>query len=79
MENTKNLISSKMSTKLPGYEDTVICPYNKSHIILRERIQFHLVRCRRSHPNIKLETCPFDLVHRMRKEDLEVSFTSKHK
>jgi len=58
-----------MSTKLPGYEDTVICPYNKCHVILRQRIQTHLIKCARSHPDIKLETCPFDVTHRYRKED----------
>lgn len=62
-----------MATKLPGYDDTVICPYNKCHVILRHRIQTHLVKCARANPDIKLETCPFDVTHRIRIEEMAVS------
>lgn len=58
-----------MSTKLPGYDKTVVCPYNKCHVILKSRIQTHLVKCEKQHPEIKLETCPFDITHRYRPED----------
>ncbi|XP_031627943.1 gametocyte-specific factor 1 homolog [Contarinia nasturtii] len=58
-----------MSTKLAGYSETVICPYNKCHVILKERIQTHLVKCARSYPNIQLEICPFNATHRFRAED----------
>lgn len=61
------------STKLPGYDDTVICPYNKCHVILKHRFQTHLVKCERSNSHIKLETCPFDATHRFRAEDKTVS------
>lgn len=64
-----------MSTKLAGYDDTVICPYNKCHVILRHRIQTHLVKCARSHPDIILETCPFDVTHRILAEEMAVSET----
>lgn len=63
----------KMSTKLPGYNDTVICPYNKCHVILKSRIQTHLVKCARTYPDVELETCPFDVTHRYRKEDSKVN------
>lgn len=63
----------KMNTKLAGYDETVVCPYNSSHIILKERIQTHLVKCARSHPNIKLDTCPFNVTHRYRPEHKAVS------
>lgn len=66
--------SFKMSTKLPGYDETVTCPYNKCHIILRSRIQTHLIKCARSHPDIKLEVCPFDVTHRFKTEDKKVIF-----
>lgn len=61
-----------MSTRLPGYEETVICPYNKCHIILKSRIQTHLVKCAKQHPEIKLDTCPFDVTHKFPPEEKNV-------
>ncbi|XP_055303677.1 gametocyte-specific factor 1-like [Sitodiplosis mosellana] len=55
--------------KLPGYGDTVICPYNKCHVIMKSRIQTHLIKCAKQHPEIQLETCPFDVTHKFRPED----------
>lgn len=55
--------------------DLLQCPYNVSHIILRQRFQVHLVRCRRSHPNAEVVTCPFNITHRINKLELGVSFT----
>lgn len=55
---------------LPGYEEgTVMCPYEKSHIILKTRIQNHLIKCARNHPEIHLERCPFDVTHHLRPEE----------
>lgn len=62
-----------MASNLLGYEDLVECPYNRAHQILRSRIQTHLVRCRKSHPDIHLEICPFNSTHLMKKEDKDVS------
>lgn len=61
-------------SKLPGYDETVICPYNKCHVILKSRIQTHLVKCAKQHPEIQLDTCPFDITHKFRSEDKLVSF-----
>lgn len=63
-----------MSIRLPGYEETVQCPYEKSHIILKHRFQTHLIKCKRNHPDIQLEICPFDQTHHVHKDDLDVSF-----
>lgn len=62
-----------MSSRPPGYEDSVVCPYNKSHIILRHRLQTHLIKCARSNPHIQLELCPFDVTHRIPKEEMAVN------
>lgn len=62
-----------MSTKLPGYDKTVVCPYNNCHVILKSRIQTHLVKCEKQHPEIKLAICPFDINHRFRPEEKAVS------
>lgn len=61
-------------SKLPGYDETVICPYNKCHVILKSRIQTHLVKCAKQHPEIQLDTCPFDITHKFRPEDKIVRF-----
>ncbi|XP_033219557.1 uncharacterized protein LOC117174497 isoform X2 [Belonocnema kinseyi] len=41
------------------------CPYDVSHRILKSRMQWHLVRCRKNHPDNKdqMRTCPYDAVH----------------
>lgn len=62
-----------MATRIPGYEDTVICPYNKCHKILRSRIQTHLIKCAKSNPHIQLERCPFDVTHHYAPEDKAVN------
>lgn len=65
------------STRLAGYEETVICPYNKCHVILRHRFQTHLVKCARSYPDIKLEMCPFDSTHRFPEDEKAVRYFRK--
>lgn len=65
-------------SKLPGYEETVICPYNKCHVIMKSRIQTHLVKCAKQHPEIVLDTCPFDITHKFRPEEKNVRFSSKY-
>lgn len=62
---------------IPGYDAVVTCPYNRSHQILQSRIQYHLIKCKRSNPDIHLVICPFDTTHHIRQEDKEVDlFTS---
>lgn len=46
-----------------------MCPYEKSHIILKSRIQYHLIKCAKNHPHIKLERCPFDVTHHLRPDE----------
>lgn len=59
--------------QLPGYDETVECPYNKSHNILKSRIQTHLVKCRKSYPNAVKETCTFNPTHLVNKQEFAVS------
>nr|ACO10875.1 Gametocyte-specific factor 1 [Caligus rogercresseyi] len=44
-------------------EETVQCPFEISHRILPSRFQYHLVRCKRSHPHVHLKICPFNSTH----------------
>ncbi|NXY89861.1 GTSF1 factor, partial [Alcedo cyanopectus] len=41
------------------------CPYNKHHHIRACRFPYHLVKCKRSYPQLakKLATCPFNAKH----------------
>ncbi|KAJ8674338.1 hypothetical protein QAD02_005600 [Eretmocerus hayati] len=41
----------------------VTCPYEKSHRILKSRLQYHLTRCSKQHPCATKETCPYDARH----------------
>ena len=49
------------------------CPYDKTHRILKHRMQVHLIKCRRNHPNEEKVACPFNTTHILNKEELEVS------
>lgn len=60
---------------VPGYVRTVTCPYNKSHNILSERFQTHLVKCAKNYPNINLLKCPFNTTHLVVESELDVCAT----
>ncbi|XP_069882554.1 gametocyte-specific factor 1-like [Dipodomys merriami] len=51
------------------------CPYDKNHKIRSCRFPYHLVKCRKNHPDIaaKLATCPFNARHLVPRDQL-----SKH-
>ncbi|OXU19845.1 hypothetical protein TSAR_015708 [Trichomalopsis sarcophagae] len=48
-----------------------VCPYNKSHHILRTRMPHHITKCSKNYPGIKLKHCPYDRRHRLHPEDYE--------
>jgi len=58
-------LPAKFEKKMPvlGWEKTITCPYNPSHQITVERIQFHLVKCRKNHAGSDLKVCPFNASH----------------
>jgi U11-48K-like CHHC zinc finger len=47
------------------------CPYNSAHQILRHRMQTHLVKCRKSYPDVVMRTCPFDTTHTVPDNELK--------
>lgn len=49
--------------------ELITCPYNVSHQIRPERIQYHLVKCKARHPEITLLVCPFNAIHHIRQAD----------
>ena len=46
-----------------GWEETFTCPYNISHQITGPKLQRHLVKCRRNHPNSDVVVCSFNSCH----------------
>lgn len=57
----------------PGYGELFECPYNKAHQLSKARAQFHLIKCRKSYPNVEKVRCPFNATHLVNKPELAVS------
>uniref|UniRef100_A0A8C2UBQ2 Gametocyte specific factor 1 n=1 Tax=Coturnix japonica TaxID=93934 RepID=A0A8C2UBQ2_COTJA len=55
-----------------GISLLIQCPYDKQHQIRACRFPYHLVKCRRSHPEVAklLATCPFNARHLVPQADL---------
>jgi len=51
------------------WEKTITCPYNPAHQITVERIQTHLVKCRRNHPDTEIVICPYNASHHVPKAE----------
>uniref|UniRef100_A0A8C6ZY95 Gametocyte specific factor 1 n=1 Tax=Nothoprocta perdicaria TaxID=30464 RepID=A0A8C6ZY95_NOTPE len=53
-------------------ERLVQCPYDKHHRIRARRFPYHLVKCRKSYPQVaeELSTCPFNARHLVPQADL---------
>ncbi|XP_046789467.1 gametocyte-specific factor 1 isoform X5 [Gallus gallus] len=53
-------------------ERLIQCPYDKQHQIRACRFPYHLVKCRKSHPEVAklLATCPFNARHLVPQADL---------
>lgn len=50
----------------------VSCPFEPTHRIFKHRIQSHLQKCAKNHPNVQTVVCPFDVTHVLNPRDLEV-------
>lgn len=59
------------NTTFNSLEDLKTCPYNVCHQIRPERMHYHLVKCQKSNPHIKLERCPFNATHHIRESALQ--------
>lgn len=57
-------------------DDTVVCPYNKAHEILKPRYAHHLLKCRKQHPNSGLDICVFNSTHHIPKEEMALHLRS---
>ena len=52
-------------------DDTVFCPYNRSHEVLRSKLLTHLSKCRRQHPDVDLVICPFNASHHVASSEIQ--------
>uniref|UniRef100_A0A182N333 CHHC U11-48K-type domain-containing protein n=1 Tax=Anopheles dirus TaxID=7168 RepID=A0A182N333_9DIPT len=55
---------------IPNYGTVIACPYDKAHQIPAERMQKHLIKCRRQYPNAKIVTCTFNTTHHVPEQEL---------
>ncbi|KAH9498280.1 hypothetical protein Btru_009578 [Bulinus truncatus] len=44
-------------------DDTIICPYDSSHVIQKKSFQNHLIKCRENNKNSSKSVCKFDKTH----------------
>ncbi|XP_033342512.2 uncharacterized protein LOC117229808 [Megalopta genalis] len=52
-------------------DPVVVCPYNKSHLIVKSRLQKHIVKCEKNYPEDYKVMCPYDATHRLSQEELK--------
>jgi len=57
---------------LCAWEKTYTCPYNPVHQITVDRLQVHLVKCRKNHPGSDLAICPFNRTHHISHAELQL-------
>jgi len=50
-------------------DNLIECPYNRAHQIRPERMQYHLIKCRKQFPEKALVICPFNATHHMSKHE----------
>ncbi|EDO37175.1 predicted protein [Nematostella vectensis] len=50
--------------------EMLVCPYDPVHIISAKRFQYHILKCRKNHPDKDFVTCPFNAKHIMLRPDL---------
>jgi hypothetical protein len=47
----------------PPLQDFVRCPYNMNHNVRFDRIQYHLMKCKKNYPDADFTICPFNASH----------------
>ncbi|CAK9799077.1 Gametocyte-specific factor 1 [Anthophora quadrimaculata] len=55
----------------PLIDPIMRCPYNKSHSIVKSRLQKHIVKCEKNYPDHYKVMCPYNATHRLFKIELE--------
>ncbi|CAB4064213.1 unnamed protein product [Lepeophtheirus salmonis] len=71
---THKLRPIRLKKKLEGLtmNKTVVCPYNRTHIVSADRIQYHLMKCKKKHPHLDYVVCIYNATHHIaRSEEIE--------
>ncbi|KAF2893441.1 hypothetical protein ILUMI_12726 [Ignelater luminosus] len=53
---------------------SLVCPYNPAHTMLKERVQTHLIKCRRSCTELKWVPCIFNVTHQIPEQELSYHY-----
>ncbi|GAV03322.1 hypothetical protein RvY_13764 [Ramazzottius varieornatus] len=48
---------------LSGDDHLLTCPYDMEHKIRHYRMESHLLKCQKQHPDVTVATCPFNATH----------------
>lgn len=51
-------------------EEKIECPYDRTHMIARKRMQYHIMDCRKNFPNLEMSQCPFNATHMVKAPEL---------
>ncbi|EAT41705.1 AAEL006678-PA [Aedes aegypti] len=51
-------------------DELVTCPYNKEHRIIRYRLPYHIIKCKKQYVGKQLEPCPFNAMHLVDKNEM---------
>ncbi|KAM7292538.1 hypothetical protein ISCGN_025676 [Ixodes scapularis] len=63
MRNSLFCFRFTMATFTTRREPLVTCPYNAAHQVKSGRLQIHITKCRKAHPEMDLKPCPYSAEH----------------
>uniref|UniRef100_A0A5F9C511 Gametocyte specific factor 1 n=1 Tax=Oryctolagus cuniculus TaxID=9986 RepID=A0A5F9C511_RABIT len=71
-------VFSSLSVDSLDPEKLLQCPYDKNHHIRACRFPYHLIKCRKNHPDVanKLATCPFNARHQVPRAEISHHISS---
>uniref|UniRef100_A0A182WFH5 CHHC U11-48K-type domain-containing protein n=1 Tax=Anopheles minimus TaxID=112268 RepID=A0A182WFH5_9DIPT len=53
-------------------DEMMTCPYDKNHVIIRHRMPYHLVKCKKQHEKARtMQSCPFNAMHVISKTEMK--------
>nr|XP_039259853.1 uncharacterized protein LOC120336274 [Styela clava] len=61
---------SQVTQQTTDKDELFVCPFDPIHRISAKRFVYHIIKCRKNHPHIETETCPFNARHIVLKPDI---------
>uniref|UniRef100_A0A8C0GC99 CHHC U11-48K-type domain-containing protein n=1 Tax=Chelonoidis abingdonii TaxID=106734 RepID=A0A8C0GC99_CHEAB len=70
--------TEKETYNFPRNQKLIQCPYDRYHQIRACRFPYHLIKCRKNHPDIaeQLATCPFNARHQVPRAEIRHHISS---